>query len=255
LAYPPEVRVGFGQVLAVGAFTLEQVGDGIQPQAVDTFVEPEAEGADHLVLNGHIVEVQIGLVAEEAVPEVLTRQRVPRPVRRLGVSENDASAFVFPVRIAPHVVIVERRLWALASGLEPGMLVRRVVHDQLGDDPQPAIVGRLDERLEVLDVAVGGLDVQIVGNVVAVVSLWGGIRRQQPQRGYAEILQVVELLDEAAEVAYAIVVAVEERLDVQLVQDRVLVPEGIVGARNATLRPWKWTSIAGRCVDAHRQAA
>ena len=48
----------------------------------------------------------------------------------------------------------------------------------------------------------------------------------------AELLDVVELLDQAAKVADAVVVAVEERLDVQLVDDGVLVPERIVAARD-----------------------
>jgi len=50
-------------------------------------------------------------------------------------------------------------------------------------------------------------------------------------------LQIVELLDQPAEVTYSVVVAVEEGLDVQLIQDRVLVPERIVGTGNATVRP------------------
>src|SRR5262249_58331671 len=50
----------------------------------------------------------------------------------------------------------------------------------------------------------------------------------QPQRGDAEVLQVVELLGQPGEVADAVVVAVGERLDVQLVDDRRLVP-GLVG--------------------------
>ena len=229
--------MGFGQVLAVGALALEEVRDGIQPQAVDALVEPEAKGANHLVLDGQVVEVQVGLVTEEAMPEVLARQWIPRPVRRLGVGEDDAGVFVLLVRIAPDVVIVKGRLRAGAGRLKPGMLVRRVVHDQLGDDPQTAAVGRLDKRLEVLEVAVGRLDVQVVGDVVAVVPLRRGVRRQQPQGGDPEILQVVELLDQAAEVADPIVVAVEEGLDVQLIQDRVLVPERVVGTGNATVRP------------------
>ena len=44
----------------------------------------------------------------------------------------------------------------------------------------------------------------------------------------AEVLDVVELGRHALEVAHAVVVGIEERLDVQLVDDRVLVPERIV---------------------------
>ena len=44
----------------------------------------------------------------------------------------------------------------------------------------------------------------------------------------AEVLQVVELLRQAAEVADAVAVAVVEGADVDLVDDRVLVPERVV---------------------------
>ena len=59
--------------------------------------------------------------------------------------------------------------------------------------------------------AVVGMDVGVVGDVVAVVAQRRGIERQQPERGDAEVLQVVELLGQAAEVADAVAVAVVER--------------------------------------------
>ena len=52
-------------------------------------------------------------------------------------------------------------------------------------------------------------------------------RTAAARAGDAEALQVVELLRQAREVADAVVVAVEERADVRLVDDGVLVPERI----------------------------
>ena len=75
--------------------------------------------------------------------------------------------------------------------------------------------------------AVGWVDAAIVGDVVAVVAQRRGIERQQPQRGDAEVLEVVELPGQALKIADAVIARVEERLDVQLVDDRVLVPERI----------------------------
>ena len=73
------------------------------------------------------------------------------------------------------------------------------------------------------------VDVAVVGNVVAVVAPGARIERQQPQRGDAEIAQIVEPLGEAGEIADAVAVAVLERLDVQLIDDRVLEPQPVVG--------------------------
>ena len=108
------------------------------------------------------------------------------------------------------------------------MLIGGMVDDQLGDDLEAAPMRFAHEMAEILARAVRGMDVVIVGDVVAVVAHRRGIERQQPQRVDAELLQIVELLGEPAKIAHAVVVAVEERLDRQLVDDRVLVPERIV---------------------------
>ena len=105
------------------------------------------------------------------------------------------------------------------------MLVGGVIDHQLGDDAQLAPLGFLHEAAEVLHRAEVGIDVAIVGDVVAVVAPGRGIERQQPERGDAEVLQIVEPLGQAGEIADAVVVAVGERLDVQLIDDRVLEPE------------------------------
>ena len=107
------------------------------------------------------------------------------------------------------------------------MLIGGVVDDQLGDDADAAPVRLVDEALEVVERAVARMDVLVVGDVVAVVAQRRRIERQQPEAVDAEVLQVVELLRQAREVADAVVVAVEEGADVRLVDDRVLVPERI----------------------------
>ena len=110
------------------------------------------------------------------------------------------------------------------------MLVGGVVDDELGDDAQAAPLGFRDEAAEILHRAEIGIDVAVVGDVVAVVAAGRGIERQQPERGDAEILQIVELLGQPGEIADAVIVAVDERLDVQLVDDGVLVPELVAGS-------------------------
>ncbi len=77
----------------------------------------------------------------------------------------------------------------------------------------------------------------IVADVVAVVEARRGIERQQPDRVHAEIGDVVELGDQAGKIADAVVVGIEERLDMQLVDDRVLVPQRV--SRSARPRSWR----------------
>ncbi len=83
-----------------------------------------------------------------------------------------------------------------------------------------------DEGANVAQAAVGRVDVGVVGDVVAVVQQWRRVERQQPDRRYAQVLEVVELLRQPGEIADAVAVAVGERPDVQLVDDGVLVPVG-----------------------------
>src|SRR5690606_9175605 len=92
---------------------------------------------------------------------------------------------------------------------------------------QSALVRGGQKGVEVLHRAVVGVHVEVVGDVVAVVAQRRREKRQEPDAGDAEILDVIEPLEQAGEVPDAVVVAVEEGLDVRLVDDRVLVPERI----------------------------
>ena len=187
--------VRLAQVLVAGAVALDQVGNGVEPEAVDAHVEPELHRLEHRVEHLRVVEVQVGLVAEEAVPEVLLRHRVPGPVRLLGVGEDDARAAVQLGVVAPDVeVALGRALGRLARGLEPGVLVRGVVDDQLGDHAQAALVRLVHEGAEVVQRAVGRVHVLVVGDVVAVVAQRRRVERQQPDRVDAQRLHVVEPL-------------------------------------------------------------
>ena len=220
-----ERLVRLRQVLAVGAVLLEQVRDGVEAQAVDAHVEPEVDDVVQLLHDRRVLPVQVGLVRVEAVPVVLPGDRVPGPVRRLEILEDDAHVRVAIGRVAPHVEVAigmtDRRA---ARALEPLVLVGRVVEDELGDDAQASRLGLGHERAELLDVAVGRVHAPIVGGVVAVVLEWRRIERQQPDGRDAELLQIVEAAGQATKVADAVTVGIGEGLDVQLVDDRVLVP-------------------------------
>ena len=87
------------------------------------------------------------------------------------------------------------------------MLIRRVVHDEVGDHSHVSLVGRVDELHEVVEVPVLGKDRIEVGDVVAPVLQRGLVERQQPQALDAEPLEVVELLDQPPEIAEAVAVA------------------------------------------------
>ena len=226
---PLQDLVGLGQVLVVGPVALDEIGHGIQAQAVDPHVEPEPQDAQDVRQHARIVVVEVRLVRIEAVPEIGLRHRVPGPVRRLRVEEDDARAGEFLVRVAPDIVVApDRAGFGFAGPLKPGVLVRGMVDHELRDDPDAAVVRRRHELAEIAHCAVGRVDGGVVGDVVAVVSQGRGIERQQPHGGNAKVLKIIEFLYEARKVADPVVIGIEERLDMQFVDDSVLVPVPVV---------------------------
>ncbi len=82
------------------------------------------------------------------------------------------------------------------------------------------------ETLKIVHVAVLRVHFLELGDVVAVIAQRGRIEGQQPDRVDAQLLHIVEPLHQPLEVADPVAVAVLKRLDVNLVDDRVLVPVG-----------------------------
>ena len=162
------------------------------------------------------------------MPVVRARDIVPGPVRRLGVGEDDPRVLVLVRRVGPHVpVALGRAGRGLTRALEPLVLGGGVVHDEVGDDAQPALVRRVDEGADVVHGAVVGVDLVVIGDVVTAVAQGAGEHGQQPDDVDAQPLQVVELLGQPAEVTRPVGVAVEEPAQVDLVEDGPLEPQGI----------------------------
>jgi hypothetical protein len=110
---------------------------------------------------------------------------------------------------------------------EPGMLVRGVIDDEVHHELHAAIVQRDHERVEVLEGAERGVDRPIVADVVAVVVVRGRVDRRQPHDVDAELVEVVDAVDDAAQVADAVAVGVREAAGVHLVHDGVAPPRGV----------------------------
>ena len=217
------------QVLVVGALSLVEVGHRVEPDAVDARVHPEVEDFEDRLLDLGVVEVEVGLMGVEAVPVIRVRDVVPRPVRGLKVFEDDPGVLIFLVGFAPHVEVT---LGGARPGppcaLEPGVLIRGVVAHELVDDADASPVRLPDEVVDIAQRAEHRVDVVVVRDVVPVITQRRRIKRQQPERVDAQVLQVGQLLDQAAEITAAIGIAVHERPHVQLVDEGVLVPERVV---------------------------
>ncbi len=67
----------FRQVFVVGAVTLHQIGDGIQPQPVHAHGQPHAHDLEDFLKHARVVKVKVGLMAVEAMPVIGACNRVP----------------------------------------------------------------------------------------------------------------------------------------------------------------------------------
>src|SRR5438094_9172990 len=108
---------------------------------------------------------------------------------------------------------------------------------------------RIKKGPEIVEGAEGGIGVEMIGDVVAVITQRRRIKRKKPDGRDAELLEIIQFLDQATEIAHSIAVTVAKRLDVQFVDDRVLVPKRI---DNFTVRlrheAKSWRANAGRQV-------
>src|SRR5204862_1816957 len=74
------------------------------------------------------------------------------------------------------------------------------------------------------------INVETIGDVVSVIPQRRRIEGQEPNGGNAELLEIIQLLHQAAEVAHPVAVSVAKCFDVPLVDDRVLIPNRTASA-------------------------
>ena len=166
----PDDGMRLGEVVAARAIALDQVRHRVETKAVDAQIQPEVEHGQHFANHRRVVVVQVRLMVKEPVPVIRLRDRIPRPVRRLRVDEDDPRPLIALVGIAPHVVVALGRAWRRGPRtLEPGMLIGRVVENQLDHHPHAPLVRSLEECPEVLQRAIARMHVDVIGDVVAIV--------------------------------------------------------------------------------------
>ena len=108
--------VSLRQIFAVRPFALVEIGHGVQPQPVHAHIEPEIERLADRLVNLRVVEVQVGLMRIKAMPVVGLGHRIPGPVGRLEILEDDAGFLVFVRRVAPDIEVARRGCRASRAG-------------------------------------------------------------------------------------------------------------------------------------------
>ncbi len=199
---------------------LLQILDRVEPETIRAhLLQPVAHDLVHLLGDRGVGVVQIGhMLPEVAVVITAVLARMP------------ALALRFFIR--PDVPVALGGVGVLRLN-EPRVLRRSVVEHQIDDDSDATLVGLLDEPFEVLVGPILRVDLVVVRDVVAVIA---GRRhdRHQPDAGDTQVgrrvrvavVQVIELTDQASQVAHPVAIAVVEAADEDLVE-RCVVPPGL----------------------------
>ena len=167
-------EVVIGQALFFG-----DVGDDILAEAVHPHVQPKAEDFLHLLADEGIIHVEVGLLHGEEVEVILPTHFIECP--RLALKIAVPVVGELPIFTgAPPNVVVGVGFDALAALLKPVMLVAGVVHHQVHHQFHPPLMAALQHFLEGLHAAELGVDVHIIGDVVAAVCPGGGVDGGEP---------------------------------------------------------------------------
>ena len=114
----------------------EQERDGVDPEARNPELEPEAEHAGNLLLDYRIRDVEVGLVLVEVVQVPLVGLGVQLPDTVLLIGKDDVLRAGLGLDCAPYVIVAVRVVRTAAGRLEPRVSVRRVIHNEVDDDPK-----------------------------------------------------------------------------------------------------------------------
>lgn len=249
---------------------LEVGVEDVEAEAGDPALQPEAHDAQARGPDLRVVPVEVGLLGQERVEVVLTGLLVQRP--RGAAEERAPVVRRAPAarRVAPDVPVAPRVDPVRARLLEPRVQVGRVVEDEVEDHVDAAAPRLGDQPVEVLVGAERGVDRAVVGDVVADVAPGRDVDRREPQaldaqRGVGAVVEVVELLHDAAQVADAVAVGIPEGARVDVVDGPALPPRqggrgrggrglrrregglaGLFDHRHVVGSPGRWAAARGR---------
>src|SRR5438105_9601736 len=177
----------FREIFTIRSFPLEQIRHRIQTKAVNADITPEINYLENFLLHPWVIIIEIGLVMKKTMPVILLSHFVPTPVAGFEILENDPNIFVLRGVIAPNVIVsLFRTFGGISRGLEPPVLIRSMIDDELRDHFDITSVCFLQKFLKIFDLAVRRIDAVIVSDVVPIILKRRRIKRQQPDSGYPQ---------------------------------------------------------------------
>ena len=221
----------------------------VHPKAVHPAVHPKPEGIGHRLLDVRVAPVEVGLLLQERMQVVLSRRMVELPRRAAEDAQPVVRRPTVRRRVAPDVPVP---LGVVARGSrlhEPRVPVRAVVRHEVDDQLQPAPVHLGYQPVEVGQRPEARIDVGVVGHVVPEVGHRRRVEGREPEGIDRErIGEVVEPVEDVAEVADAVAGAVLEAAGVDLIDDAGMPPgQGRdVGMRHGVAVSGQRSAVSGQ---------
>ena len=207
-----------GQPLRLG-----DEGDDVLSKAVHPQLQPEAVDPLHLLAHRGVLHIQIRLLLGKQMQVILPAHLVVFPCLALEKTVPVVGMFsVFPGG-TPDVV-VRIRLLPPPGGLEPRVLVGGVVHHEIHNDLHAPAMRLVQQCFELLQGAVFRVYIAIIRHVVAVIRVGGRIQRGEPNALAPEALDIVELFENALQIADPVAAAIHEAPGPYLIKRHVFIP-------------------------------
>ena len=178
---------------AVFLFLLADLSDDVFSESVHAHIEPETHYVLDCLADCGIVVVEVGLLFGVEVEIKLASFLIVFPSRSREGGHPVVRGFlaVLASALFPNVEI-RVRLFSFAGFFEPFVLVTRMIDDEIHDDFESDFMRFVKHGFEVVEGAVFGCYILVVGNIIAVVALRRRIEWTEPHGVRTKRFYVIE---------------------------------------------------------------
>ena len=213
-----------GRRIVPQLLVVEIVIDGIEAEAVDAALQPEAHHVEHRVLHLGVVEVEVRLLKEEIMEVILPAARIPLP----GAPAENRWPVIGRGAVL-HGIGPDEPVGAGIGAVEPafaepGMLVGCVAEHLVDDDLEPQIVRPRHQGVEILHGAEQAIHLDIIRDVVAHIRLRRLEDGREPDGVHAQARYVVEPAHDAGEVTHPVAIGILKRARINLIDNPAAPP-------------------------------
>ncbi len=165
---------------------LEQPREYIDAEAIDAPIEPEAQDIIHGLAHPGIAPIQIGLFHIEQMQVILPGTLIELPGRAAKPARPVIGRTTIRSRVAPDVPVAFLVGAAGTRLLKPGMLIGGVIGHKVQDDLEVALVGLVQQGVQVLQGSEERMDIGVIANIIAKIGHGRWIDRREPDGINAE---------------------------------------------------------------------